>query len=150
MLLIALAGGCRDSVAPELVAELHPLDSAYVAVSTGGGNYTVSVRLRLVNTGRTTIELDRCGPTATTPIYSVGGGNAGPSAYNPLWACGGEGVGLRVRPGEMRVDTLLLRGPPRTGDGVAIGSLEGWMFVAYSMGCETLTSSPFLVSLPVP
>ena len=151
MLLIAVAVGCRQSVAPELVAELHPLDTAYVAVSMGGGSYyTLDVPLRLTNTGRTTIELDGCGPGATTPIYFVAGGNDGSSAYNPGWACTGGGGGVRVRPGEVRVDTLRLHGSPRSRSDPALGSFEGRMVVGYIMGREYLISSPFHVSLPIP
>ncbi|MCC7002011.1 MAG: hypothetical protein IT357_07635 [Gemmatimonadaceae bacterium] len=57
-LLLVFTFGCRDSMAPEVVAELHPLDTAYVAVPMGGGSYyTLDVPLRSANSGRTTIEV---------------------------------------------------------------------------------------------
>ena len=150
-LLVVFAFGCRESVAPEVGAELQPLDTAYVAVAMGGGtHYTLDVSLRLTNTGRTTIELEACGPNAARPIYFVAGGNDGSSAYNPGWACtGGEG-GVRVRPGEVRVDTLRLHGSPRSRFNPSLGSLQGLMVVGYIVGRERIISSPFRVSLPVP
>lgn len=150
-LLVVFAFGCRESVAPEIVAELRPLDTTYVAVPMGVGSYyTLDVPLRLTNTGRTTIVLEGCGPNATKPIYFVAGGNDGSSAYNPAWACTGGGGGVRVRPGEVRVDTLRLYGSPRSRSDPALGSLQGLMVVGYLAGSESIISTPFRVSLPAP
>jgi hypothetical protein len=151
LLLLALAVACRDTTAPEIVAELRPLDTAYVAIPLGdGGHYTVDVVLRLTNTGRTTLRLDGCGPGATSPIYFVTGGNDGSSAYNPAWACTGGGEGVRVRPGEVRVDSIRLHGSPRSRSDPAIGSFQGMMAVGYLMGRKSIVSSPFRVSLSAP
>ncbi len=165
----AACGLLADREEAELLLTTDRTEYVVARVSEDGvtGRYGFAVEVRLENRGRVPIYLGRCGPESTSPIHGVAfldagaGGLGHHSAYVRGWTCPDRQPAFRVEPGEVRIDTLRLRGPNRTDGhtGVPIGALEGRMKLFYLVqecaepeACAVTedvgSSNPFQVILP--
>jgi hypothetical protein len=143
---------------------------AYVARYEGGEGlhrqYGFTLVARSENRGRASVYLARCYPDTPYPIYGVDlvdGEDPRGAAYSGVWACVGHDRQIRIDPGEVRTDTLHLRGPNifdgRTGE--AFGTLVGRMRLWYEpqtcpgdgacrLGRDAGASNVFTVELAPP
>ena len=76
-----------------------------------GGNRAQDLQFTVVieytNRSDADVYVQDCGSGIGPPIYYLESSEGGDSAYNPIWGCTGSD-GLRVTPGDSRVDTLRL------------------------------------------
>jgi len=137
------ASACTGFFGPDREAVvLRTAHTSYVARYEGSEGlhrqYGFTLVARIENRGGTAVYLARCYPDTPYPIYGVelvDGEDPVGAAYSRVWACVGHDRQIRVDPGEVRTDTLHIRGPNtfdgRTGQ--PFGSLVGRMRLRYEV-----------------
>lgn len=123
--------------------------SSYTASPIGYSQVAVRIITKYRNPTNAPIELERCLPDTPYPTYNVelvAPNDPQGAGYNPDWACGGPDKQIIVAPGDVRTDTLTLRGPSAFDNnlGKYLGVLEGTFRVAYG-GQQ---SNEFTIKLP--
>ena len=132
----ALLASCSSAVEPSsgdlgsVPAGAFTTDATgYTAYRLPGGLPRYQFRLvsRFQNQGAATVYLGRCFPESPTPLFSVVSTTAAESGYAQPWACVGHDQQFAIRPGEARVDTLLVQGPNmfEGGTSTPIGVSQG-------------------------
>lgn len=166
--LLCVSCGREDTTLPPRANEPLQTDQrTYVARARRAGHlteYNFSLVARLTNNTADTIYLNRCGPSDSHPIYwleRLADSDTLDTMYNRAWACVGHDQPFVLFAGEVRVDTLALRGPNlvdgRTG--VPHGEPEGPHRVYYEaascadfLRCElprrAIGSNIFLIRAP--
>ena len=122
------------------------------------GPHRLTLVTRYHNRSSAPVYLGQCGGLMYSVQSADGDGRTG-AAYTPLWQCP-ETPPVVVQVGEIRVDTIQLRGPTmydhRTGE--TMGTLEGRMRLVYQIGScpdvvpcllpvEARRSNPFRVEI---
>ncbi|MHB1194997.1 MAG: hypothetical protein ACYC6F_18395 [Longimicrobiales bacterium] len=132
-----LTAGCTDSLAPGPRDETAPIQTDRLSYDakflSGEGQYRqygFDLIAKFTNGTQHTAYLSRCYPDSEGPIYQVRGAGF-ESAYDGLWACVGHSKHIPVAAGQVRVDTLHIRGPNGWSDGVPQGRLEGVFELLY-------------------
>ena len=145
MLLAALVlAGCEiagPGVEPDYDnVSLRTDDTTYVTTYLRGEGvyreYGFAVIARFENQSGTSVYLSRCYPDSPHPIYGVSlvePEDQWGAAYSGVWACVGHNRPIEVRTGQVRVDTLRLRGPNAWQDGIARGVFEGQFRLLYEV-----------------
>lgn len=162
--LVALAACASDATGPgglSILTDRSAYEAEYLAGGDGRTIYGFTVVAELRNTTRGTVHLERCSPSATTPIWGIASVDEGVRpGWGYAWACVGTTT-IAMSPGESRTDTLRVIGPT-SYDGVTkepLGVLEGSFRLVYAMrpcagSCSsdwTLGSNAFRVTLaPAP
>ena len=129
--------------------------TSYVAEPVPGTppdtHYAFRVIVRTTNSSKQPVHLGRCNSQSAGPIFGVvlhpESADAF-SAYDPAWACVGGAQPIVIRPGSVRVDTLIVQGP-RGFNGVTgepLGVAEGTMSLQLASEGGRMRSNRFAVS----
>lgn len=118
-----------------LTADRDSYVAEYVAGSGLGRQFAFTIVARFENGSRDTVFLARCYPDSPIPVYAVLMSEQGHSAYNSAWACVGHDRQFAVAPGQIRIDTLQLRGPTASAGmtGEPLGAFSGRMALYYEV-----------------
>ena len=89
--------------------------------------YQFRIVSRFENRSAGTLYLGRCFPDSPQPLFTVFNTVPVESGYTQGWACVGHDRQFAIRPGEVRIDTLVVEGPNmfQGGTHVPIGVTEG-------------------------
>lgn len=130
--------------------------TSYVAAPVPGTPprtlYAFRVIVRTTNRSLQSVHFGRCNPESDVPIFGV---ELHPesadsrSAFDPIWACVGNAQPIEIRPGAVRVDTLIIQGPTVVNGvtGEPIGVAEGSMVLRLASESGRVVSNRFSVSL---
>jgi len=149
-LLVGVAAACGENAATDPANRLLATDSSsYTAMSVGYDQVMVRVVTRYRNSTSAPIELLRCFPDTPYPTYDVvliSPASSDGAGYSPSWACVGHNNPIIVVPGEVRTDTLTLRGP--NGYDNASKRYLGVMAGQFRIDYGGQTSNAFTIKLP--
>ena len=115
--------------------------TAYTATADSGASgrpkYHVRIITRYSNTTSAPLYLKRCLPQSTQPMYGVAlveQPESWGAAYTKFWECVPHDRLILVAPGEVRIDTLELRGPNASdgGTGMSLGATSGRFVISFS------------------
>jgi hypothetical protein len=120
--------------------------------------YTLSVEASFQNDHAHAVRIAACFGESG-PMYGVESIETDmASAYDPQWSCGASEQGIVVESGQVRTDTLRLRGPwVRSGEaGEPVGLLDGTFQLVYTITCTScdnpqpkrVNSNSFIIRLP--
>jgi hypothetical protein len=148
-LLIILAfaaigfSACDDLVDPQdvhvtLLTDRDEYVATYISGEGAYSHYGFTVVARVQNHSPDPIYLARCYPESPHPIFGielVDRSDPWGAAYDRVWACVGHDQDIRLRPGEVRIDTLQIGGPNAVAhvSQEPLGTLSGNMRLRYQV-----------------